>query len=137
MTTIFAKYVGGLRTEAVHLGSGSIIQTDAPKDNQGKGEDFSPTDLLAASLGCCMMTIAGIAARTHHFDIDGTTIEITKKMSQTPPRKVNEIELSFFFPDRDYSDKEKRIIETAIRTCPVSLSLHPELKQSIILKYKS
>jgi uncharacterized OsmC-like protein len=129
MATIGTTYLGELRTEPVHIPSGTHIITDAPVDNQGKGEAFSPTDLLTASLTSCMMTIMGIAARTHGIDIDGTTAATTKIMTANP-RKVSEIQISFKFP-KTYDDKEKAILEHAALTCPVYLSLHPDLKKTV------
>ena len=122
-------YKGALRTEAVHLQSNTSIETDAPTDNQGKGERFSPTDLLATSLGNCMLTIMGIAARTHQIDIDGTKCSITKIMAANP-RRVAEVIVNFNFP-QEYTDKEKAILEHAALTCPVHLSLHPDLKKTV------
>jgi uncharacterized OsmC-like protein len=134
MTTIQIQYIGHLRTEAKHLRSGNIIITDAPVDNKGKGEAFSPTDLLAASFGSCMLTIMGIAADTHGFNIDGTQVNITKVMADNP-RRVGEIIVELTFPKNDYSDKVKAIIENAAKTCPVAKSLHPDLKQTLIFNY--
>lgn len=128
------KYLGELRTEAVHLRSDNKIITDAPPDNQGKGEAFSPTDILATSLGCCMVTIMGIAARTHGFDIDNTEMKIQKIMASNP-RRVSEIIIDFQFPKK-YSEKEQKIIIHAAKTCPVSQSLHPELKQTINFNFQ-
>jgi uncharacterized OsmC-like protein len=128
--TIETIYSGGLRTQATHLQSSTPIITDAPIDNNGKGEAFSPTDLLAASLGSCMLTIIGIAANTHGFSIDGTKLHITKIMA-TDPRRVGEVVIDFHFPKNSYSEKEVKIIEKAAATCPVALSLHPDLKQTI------
>jgi uncharacterized OsmC-like protein len=130
METIRTIYTGDLRTRAKHLRSGNEIITDAPVDNQGKGEAFSPTDLMAASLGSCMLTIMGIAAREHGFSIDGTEVAITKIMA-SGPRRISEIVVEFFFPEIVYSHKQKKIIEAAARTCPSSLSLHPDLKQTV------
>ena len=130
MATSTITYTGDLRTSSVHLKSGIEIITDAPVDNQGKGEAFSPTDLLSTSLGNCMLTIVGIAARTHGFNIDGTTAEITKIMGENP-RRVTEIVVNLQFPANKYSDKEKEIIERAAKTCPVAYSLHPDIKQNI------
>lgn len=132
--TIKTTYTGDLHTEATHIASGAMIVTDAPKDNQGKGEAFSPTDLLSASLASCMMTIMGIAARTHGFSIDGTTAEITKIMA-AEPRRVGEIAIKFTLPAINYSEKERRIIENAAHTCPVAKSLHPNLAQTIQFIY--
>lgn len=134
MATIKSRYQGELRTTATHLQSGEKIITDAPLDNQGRGEAFSPTDLLAASLGSCMLTLAGIAARKHNFDIDGTEISITKIMA-TNPRRVAEIVIDFTMPKNNYSDDQKKIIELAAHTCPVALSLHPDIKQTITFNY--
>lgn len=134
MITIKTTYVGHLRTEAVHVRSGKIIQTDAPLDNQGKGETFSPTDLLAASFGSCMITIAGIAARAHGFDIDDTKLEITKVMA-SEPRRVSELIVDLFLPFKNYTSRQRAIIEKACTTCPVALSLHPDLKQTINFHY--
>jgi len=135
MATIHTVYTGDLRTEAQHLQSDNKLITDAPTDNQGKGEAFSPTDLLATSLGSCMLTIMGIAARTAGFSIDGTTIEITKIMA-SEPRRVAEVVCEFNFPDVEYSDKQKKILLKAADTCPVAKSLHPDLKQTISFNFK-
>jgi len=134
MATSRITYNGGLRTTSVHERSGKEIITDAPIDNKGKGEAFSPTDLLANSLGNCMLTIAGIAANEHGFSIDGTTAEVTKIMAENP-RRVSEIIVNFQFPANGYSDKEKKIIERAAHTCPVALSLHPDIKQTVTFGY--
>jgi len=129
MATIETTYLGGLRTEATHLQSGTKIITDAPVDNQGKGEAFSPTDLLAASLGSCMLTIMGIKARASDIDIDGTTCSITKIMA-ADPRRVSEIVISFKFP-KEYSEKDQLLLERAALTCPVYYSLHEDLKKTV------
>jgi putative redox protein len=134
MTTITTVYEGNLRTTAQHIISGDKIITDAPTDNQGRGEAFSPTDLLAASLGSCMLTIMGIAARNHEFSIDGTSIDITKIMSVNP-RKVSEVIVELHFPSNSYSDSQKRILEKAATTCPVALSLHPDINQNIVFNW--
>ena len=134
METARTVYLGGLRTSSTHVRSGNTIITDAPIDNKGKGEAFSPTDLLATSLGSCMMTIIGIAAQTHHFDVDGTKIKITKIMAENP-RRVSEVIVEFDFPVRVYSEKEKAIIWHAAKTCPVLLSLHPDLIKTILINF--
>ncbi|MFZ4591812.1 MAG: OsmC family protein [Ignavibacteria bacterium] len=132
MPTSTLKYLGNLRTELTHLQSGKVVITDAPTDNNGKGEAFSPTDLMSSSLCACMITIMGVAAQTHGFSIDGATAEITKIMSANP-RKVSEVKVEITFPKNNYSDKDKRIIEYIAGTCPVALSLHPDLKQNVKL----
>jgi len=134
METARTVYLGGLRTSATHVWSGNTLITDAPVDNKGKGEAFSPTDLLATSLGSCMMTIIGIAAQTHNFDVDGTEIRITKIMAENP-RRVSEVIVEFDFPERVYSEKEKAIIWNAAKTCPVFLSLHPDLIKTIRMNF--
>lgn len=134
MEIIHTIYKGDLRTEAVHLKSGDKIITDAPVDNKGKGEAFSPTDLLSASLGSCMLTVMGIAANTHKIQIEGTSIKISKIMASNP-RRVTEIVVDMRFPANDFNEKEKKILEQAALTCPVALSLHPDLKQTIHFNY--
>ncbi len=134
MKTSKITYTGNLRTEAVHLQSGQLLITDAPIDNNGKGEAFSPTDLLATSLGNCMLTIMGIVAQRHHIKIEGTTVDITKIM-EANPRRVGEIIVEFTMPANNYSDKEKELLEHAAHTCPVSKSLSAELKQTVIFNY--
>lgn len=123
-------YMGNLRTECTHLRSGQTFITDAPLDNNGKGEAFSPTDLAATSLGACMVTIMGIAAQNHGINIDQTRLEITKHMA-SDPRRIDTVDVNIIFPDLQYTDKEKKILEVAGRTCPVALSLHPDVKQNI------
>ncbi len=134
MKTSKIKYLGNLRTEAIHLQSGKIVITDAPTDNNGKGEAFSPTDLLSTSLGCCMLTIMGIVAQRHNINIEGTSIDITKIM-ESNPRRVGEIIVEFSMPKNNYTDKEKELLEHAAHTCPVAKSLSSELKQTVVFKY--
>ncbi|PTN09751.1 OsmC family protein [Mangrovibacterium marinum] len=131
MVTIETKYLGDLRTENIHLQSGAKIITDAPCDNRGKGQSFSPTDLLATALGNCIMTIMGIKAMDNGIDIVGTRLEITKIMA-SDPRRVAEVVVAFFFPaDKAYTEEEKQLIESVAGISPVPFSLHPELKQTI------
>jgi uncharacterized OsmC-like protein len=130
MATIKTIYLGDLRTENEHLQSGNKIITDAPTDNQGKGEAFSPTDLLATALGNCIMTIMGIKARDNGIDIKGTEIEVTKIMA-SDPRRVAEVIVEFTFPKKNYTEKEKQLVESVAGKSPVPLSLHPDLKQTI------
>ncbi len=130
MATVKTIYLGDLRTENEHLQSGNKIITDAPTDNQGKGEAFSPTDLLATALGNCIMTIMGIKARDNGIDIIGTGIEITKIMASNP-RRVAEVVVEFTFPKKNYTDGEKQLVESVAGKSPVPLSLHPDLKQTI------
>ena len=134
MKTSKIYYSGNLRTEATHLKSGNKCITDAPIDNNGKGEAFSPTDLLSTSLGSCMLTIMGIVAERHQINIEGTSVEITKIM-ETNPRRVVEIVVEIEMPKGNFTDKEKELLENAAKTCPVAKSLHPDLKQNVIFNY--
>ena len=131
MATSLVKYVGELRTEATHLQSGTVIHTDAPKDNHGKGEAFSPTDLTATSLASCMISIMGIVAMKEGItNVDGATGEVTKVM-YADPRRIGEIHVKITFPKKNFTDKEKRMYEHAALTCPVAKRLHPDIKQEI------
>jgi putative redox protein len=129
MATIQTTYLGGLRTEATHLQSGTKIITDAPTDNKGKGEAFSPTDLLAESLAGCMLTTMAIAANVHGFDMDNTSAEVIKVMAANP-RRVAEIITKLKFP-KEYTDKEKEILTKAALGCPVAVSLHPDVVKTV------
>ena len=120
-------YLGELRTKAIHLKSGDEIITDAPVDNQGKGEAFSPTDLLATSLAACHLTIMGIAARDRHIDMEGTRAEVTKIMA-SDPRRVDKIVVHIFMPKKEYSKKEQAILEKASESCPVRRSISPQIE---------
>jgi uncharacterized OsmC-like protein len=127
-------YLGDLRTTSTHLQSGTEILSDAPLDNNGKGEAFSPTDLVANALGSCMFTIMGIKARDMNVSIENSTASVTKIM-QAEPRKISAIEIVFdmnFAPD----DKTKIILERAAMTCPVFLSLHPDIDKRITFNWK-
>ncbi len=121
-------YKGELRTVATHLQSSTAIETDAPTDNQGKGERFSPTDLVATALGACMVTTMAIKARTMGFDLDGTRVDTTKIM-YADPRRIGKIIAHVYFPEGLYPDEKTReILERTARTCPVERSLHPDLE---------
>ncbi len=128
MSTSFVEYQGQLRTQMTHLASGNQIITDAPVDNQGLGEAFSPTDLVATALASCAITIMGIAAQNHGFDLH-VAANITKVMVANP-RRIGEIKIEFLFKG-EYSDQQIRLLEHAARTCPVSLSLSENLVQSL------
>lgn len=134
METIRTIYEGNLRTSALHLQSGIKIITDAPTDNQGKGEAFSPTDLLAASLGSCMITIMGIHAKKNNFSIEGVSVKITKIMAQNP-RRVGEIVIEFKMPENGFTEEQKKSLENVALNCPVAKSIHPDLKQKVIFNY--
>jgi uncharacterized OsmC-like protein len=134
MATVQTKYLGDLRTESVHIQSGSTLITDAPVDNHGRGEAFSPTDLMATAYGACVFTIIGIAAKTHGFTIDGAELQTTKIMG-TDPRRIVELVTEITLPHNNYSPKERKIIELAAKECPVHNSLHPDLKKTVTFKY--
>lgn len=126
-------YVGGLRTTCEHLQSGNTIITDAPTDNHGKGEAFSPTDLVATSLGSCMISIMAIKSKDLDVDLVNSTMEITKIM-QAEPRKIAKIVVALFLPNT--TEKNKIILERAAMTCPVFLSLHPEIEKDVTFHWK-
>jgi len=130
MSTSKVIYQGDLRTESTHLQSGTTILTDAPTDNHGKGEAFSPTDMVANSLATCMFSIMGIKARAMEIDIENSTAEVTKVM-QADPRMISEIIVNFEMKTAEIDDKSKVILERAALTCPVFLSLHPDIKKTI------
>ncbi len=125
-------YQGDLRTTCTHLKSGNNFETDAPVDNHGKGERFSPTDLMATSLGTCMLTVMGIKAKSMRFDLDEVSIDIEKIM-KAEPRRVGGIHLYFHIPDRlrDLEEKQKNILKRTGETCPVMLSIHPDIEVKI------
>ncbi|MDE1193426.1 MAG: OsmC family protein [Arachidicoccus sp.] len=128
-------YKGELRADCKHLQSGTIIETDAPTDNKGKGERFSPTDLLATALGSCIITTIGIKTEDMGIDLKGTKIDVSKVM-YADPRRIGEIEVNIYFPKNlNLDEKQKTIIERIAHACPVSKSLHPDLKQIINFYY--
>ena len=127
---IKTTYLGDLRTEAVHLRSGARIITDAPTDNHGKGEAFSPTDLCAASLASCMLTIMGISARNHGLNIDGASASVNKIMA-SDPRRIARVEIRLEVPGSQLDERQRKILETAARTCPVAFSLAEGVEQVV------
>lgn len=130
--TSTVEYEGELRTVCTHLRSGNSFNTDAPVDNNGKGERFSPTDLLATSLGTCMITVMGIKARAMGFDLDGVKIDVEKIM-KAEPRRVGGINLFFHIPERlrDIDPKSRDILKYTGNTCPVQYSIHPDIEVKI------
>ena len=129
-------YKGNLRTEATHLQSHTVIETDAPADNNGKGERFSPTDIVATALGSCMLTIMGIKAEAMNIDLTGTTLDVQKVMSAAP-RRISGIQIRFSFPEALHlSEKEQSVLENAARTCPVAKSLHPDVQVEVNFDWK-
>ena len=135
MTTSTSKYLGELRTHSVHTQSGETYITDAPTDNEGKGEAFSPTDIVATSLANCMMTIMGIVSKRKGLIIEGTEAKIDKFMG-TDPRRITEIKIDFYFPV-NFSEDERKLLEKSALNCPVAKSLSSDLKQNIEFHYPS
>ena len=134
MSTSKVVYKGELRTESTHLQSGSVILTDAPKDNHGKGEAFSPTDMVANSLATCMLSIMGIKANAMNVNIDGSTADVTKIM-QAEPRMISEIVVVLDMQGVD-DEKSQIILERSAMTCPVFLSLHPDIKKTVSFNWR-
>lgn len=135
MATAEIIYNGDLRTTATHLKSGTVIETDAPTDNQGKGERFSPTDLVATALGNCMLTIMGIKARDNNWNIEGTKVTVTKIMG-TEPRRITGITVVFDMPaGHNLGEKERIILERSAHTCPVAYSIHPDIQQNVTFNW--
>lgn len=123
-------YNGELRNTAVHLRSGNMLTTDAPTDNNGKGEAFSPTDLLCTSLACCMITLMGIAAESKQIELGNIEAEIEKTMV-SDPRRVSKIRIVLRIENPGYTDREISILKNAALTCPVAKSLHPDIEQVV------
>ncbi len=134
MVHVDISYLGGLRCEAQHGPSGSRIQTDAPVDNHGKGEAFSPTDLAATSLGVCMATIMGIAAERHGVPLEGMTVGVDKTMSSDAPRRIAKIEIVFSIP-LPPDHPQRKLLEAAALACPVHHSLHPDVEKPVLFDW--
>lgn len=127
-------YKGQLHCDLTHGPSKSIISTDAPKDNQGKGEAFSPTDLVAAALGSCMLTIIGIVAQKLNIDVGGTKAHVAKEMATAPARRIGKLTTVITF-NKNFSDKERKQLENGAMTCPVHHSLHPDIEAPVKFVY--
>ncbi|WP_375445215.1 OsmC family protein [uncultured Fibrella sp.] len=141
MATIAIKYLGDLRTEDRHLQSGTQIHTDAPTDNQGRGEAFSPTDLVANALGTCILTTMAIFARRDGIELEGSDASVTKIMSAEPPRRIARIEIDMMLrattaDGSALTDDQKARLERVAHTCPVAISLHPDLEQAVSIKWE-
>jgi putative redox protein len=130
MVRIETEYQGDLHCVAVHTPSSTALATDAPVDNQGRGESFSPTDLIATSLGTCMLTTMGIVARTLDFDLNGATVTVEKEMSTTAPRKIVRLSVAIRVPQTTSPENQQRL-ENAANTCPVKRSIHPDIETPI------
>ncbi len=130
MVKISGSYAGELRCEAVHTPSGMKLATDAPKDNQGKGEAFSPTDLCATALATCIVTTMGIQARTSGFELKGVRFEVTKIMSAEPPRRIAQLPVDLYF-ETEYDEGQRKRLERAAMTCPVHKSLSHDIEMPV------
>lgn len=130
MVEISIVYEGELRCAATHAPSGCVLATDAPKDNHGKGERFSPTDLVATALGACMLTVMGIAARTLQIQLEGARVVVNKHMASAPVRRIATLEVAITVPVA-LSDAQKQQLEKAAYTCPVHQSLHPDIAMPV------
>ncbi len=134
MNTSELVYQGELRTVATHVFSNTKIFTDAPLDNNGKAQSFSPTDLVATSLATCMITIMGIEANKQKIDLKDSKMHV-KKIMAINPRRISKIEINFEIPERNLSIEQKQLLEELALNCPVAKSLHPDIKQEIVFKY--
>ena len=131
MPTVSCRYSGELRCEATHHGSGAKLNTDAPIDNAGKGEEFSPTDLLATSVATCMLTIMGITAKSRDWSIEGSTAEVDKQMTQSGPRKVEKLRVHLKLPQH-LSNEQRALLQRVAEQCPVKRSLDPSIQLELI-----
>lgn len=134
MVHIGIRYEGGLRCHAVHGPSGQQLSTDAPVDNQGRGESFSPTDLVATALGTCMATIMGIVADRHQWDIAGTTVDVAKDMTSEGPRRIRRLDVSIHVPTQ-LGEEAHSALEKAAHTCPVRLSILPAIEVPVMFRW--
>jgi len=135
METYNIQYKGELRTEITHERSGEKIITDAPVDNKGKGEYFSPTDMVSSALCSCIFTIMGIKAKENGFNIDNATAT-AKKVMRNDPRRIKEIKIEYDFSNHNLTDEQKNILKNLVNASPVPRSLHPDIEQNITLKFK-
>ena len=136
MPTVKTTYLGDLRTNSTHLQSGNQLITDAPTDNMGKGEAFSPTDLLATATGTCILTTMAIVAQRDGIELSNSEVEVTKIMTQTPPRRVARLEINLKMKSNVVlSDEQIKKLENTAHKCPVSLSLHPDVEQILTFEW--
>ena len=131
MPTVSCRYRGELRCEATHHGSGAVLITDAPIDNAGKGEEFSPTDLLATSVATCMLTIMGITAKSRNWSIEGSTANVEKQMTKSGPRKVEKLRVHLKLPQQ-LSNEQRSLLQRVAEECPVKRSLDPSIHLELI-----
>jgi putative redox protein len=134
MVEVQIAYEGQLRCQATHMPSGVTLSTDAPLDNQGRGESFSPTDLVAVALGTCMLTIMGIVARRHEWDLSGTRVRVEKHMVTAPVRRIGRLPVEITVPVK-LSAEQQQMLERAALTCPVHHSLHPDIESPVTFRW--
>lgn len=134
MTKINVSYLGSLRTKSTHIQSGNEIITDAPKDNNGKGEAFSPTDLVASAYVNCMLTIMGIYCEKRGIEFENCTADVVKHMTDSP-RRISQLDITINFKENKWDEKQKKKIESAALNCPVAKSVSPEMKVNINFIY--
>jgi putative redox protein len=134
MVRIDVAYRGGLRCDAVHEPSGATLHSDAPKDNHGRGESFSPTDLVATALGTCMLTLMGILAERRGWDLTGTTASVEKVMVADPVRRIGKL-IATIRLNRDFPPADRKVLEAAALTCPVHKSIHPDIEAPVTFVY--
>jgi len=134
MTTLTTVYKGALRTENIHTRSRTLVITDAPIDNQGKGEAFSPTDLVCTALSSCMLTTMGILAARENIILEGLQAEVIKIMNPSP-RKIYEVQITLMHPSLQATEIQKQKLRNAALTCPVALSLHESVKQAVVFNF--
>ncbi len=138
MATIHINYAGDLRTDCTHLQSGTHINTDAPTDNQGRGEAFSPTDLVANALGTCIITTMAIFARRDGIELAGSSLDVTKIMTTQPPRRIARLAVKITLEASPMPDEATRTrLEKIAHTCPVAISLHPDVEQAVSIEWTS
>ena len=138
MVEIYVRYEGGLHCAARHAASGSTLSTDAPVDNHGRGATFSPTDLAATALGTCMLTVMGIVAHKRGWDIDGLDAHVVKEMTKNPPRRIERLRVTVDAPlpvASKLSAEARAALEDAANTCPVRLSLHPQIDVPVAFRW--
>ena len=134
MVEMDVTYEGDLHCSAKHGPSGNVLTTDAPKDNQGRGEAFSPTDLVGAAMGTCMLTVMGIYAQRHNIDLSGATAHVGKEMVVAPVRRIGKLTMAIKIP-KPVAVEQRQPLEKAALTCPVYASLHPDVEKSVMFTY--
>jgi len=134
MVEMDVTYEGDLHCSAKHGPSGNVLTTDAPKDNQGRGEAFSPTDLVGAAMGTCMLTVMGIFAQRHNIDLSGATAHVGKEMVVAPVRRIGKLTIAIHVP-KPVAPEHRQPLEKAALTCPVYSSLHPDVQKSVTFTY--